>query len=183
MQDIRKEKRVLRKYIKGLKAALTEEQRQIRSLKLFSRIEEEEWFRNSETVFCFWSMADEVYTPDFINKWYKEKAFLLPCVRGDELELRVYEGSESMVAGEQFGIPEPVGQLFAIEGKIDSALIPGVAFDRDLGRMGRGRGFYDRILKTLKSRSLLAGVCFDFQIVESVPLEEHDIRMDLLISD
>ncbi len=181
--SVKKAKRALRKEIKGLKALLSEEKRQTKSLELFHKLEREEWFVSADTLFCFWSMDDEIYTPDFINRWYKSKTILLPCVKGDELELRVYEGENSMVAGEQFGIPEPVGTLFDISGKIDVALIPGVAFDRDMNRMGRGRGFYDRILSSLRGRALLAGICYDFQVTDSVPVEEHDIKMDILITD
>ena len=77
-------------------------------------------------------------------------------------------------------IPEPVGRLFTDLNKIDVILVPGVAFDRTLNRLGRGKGFYDKILSQTKACKI--GICFDFQLLDRIPTEVHDVRMTQVIS-
>lgn len=162
------------------KKEFSQEQKKELSLPVFTRIEALDEFKKARCILLYWSMDDEVYTHDFINKWYKDKTILLPCVAGDDLILRQYQGIESMIAGEQFGILEPKGAVYQDYASIDLMIIPGVAFDSMKNRMGRGRGFYDRLLKTCGCEKL--AVCFDFQIVEKVPTEEFDVKMDKVIS-
>jgi len=71
--------------------------------------------------------------------------------------------------------------VFATKDELDLIIVPGVAFDRAGGRVGRGGGFYDRLLPQYSA--LRAGICFDFQYLEAVPAEEHDIRMDWVVTD
>lgn len=79
----------------------------------------------------------------------------------------------------QWGIREPAHPDWVGETRIDVVLVPGVAFDTRGGRMGHGRGFYDRMLTRLGGRvGSRIGVAFAFQVVESVPCGEHDVRMD-----
>ena len=66
-----------------------------------------------------------------------------------------------------FGIKEPTGETFLEYDKIDLVIVPGVAFDRTLNRMGRGKGFYDRLLPKIKAPKV--AVCFDFQLMEKIP--------------
>jgi 5-formyltetrahydrofolate cyclo-ligase len=81
-----------------------------------------------------------------------------------------------------FGILEPMDGLdeVAVE-EVDVFLCPGLGFDRKGGRMGRGRGFYDRMLKQAKPEAVKLGVCFPFQMVDDVVMESHDVRMDGVI--
>lgn len=60
-------------------------------------------------------------------------------------------------------------------------IVPGVAFDNNNNRLGRGKAYYDKLLK--ESKSYKVGVCFDFQLIEEVPVDEYDIKMDLIISE
>ena len=113
---------------------------------------------------------------------HKEKRLLLPCVDGDDLRLRQYTGPECMQAGEQFGIGEPTGPEFTDLESIDMIIVPGVAFDREGNRMGRGRGFYDRLLSTTP-HAFKVGVAFGFQMVELVPTEPFDIKMNKVIHE
>lgn len=144
------------------------------------QVEALEAFRRASTVLLYWSMEDEVQTHDFVNRWYKEKRVLLPCVDGDDLRLRQYTGPECLKAGEQFGIGEPTGPEYTNLDSVELIIVPGVAFDRTGNRMGRGRGFYDRLLKSTPN-AYKVGVAFDFQVVDSVPVEEFDVKMDKVI--
>lgn len=174
------DKKQLRKQIRERKKEFSLSEKIELSRPVFEKIEKEELFKEAKVVLLYYSMDDEVYTHDFVEKHYKTKTILLPCVDGDDLILRQYLGIESMKAGEQFGILEPVGKEFNDLEKIDLMIIPGVAFDKEKNRLGRGRGFYDRLLKTVNATKI--GVCFDFQIVEQVPTEDFDVKMDVVIS-
>ena len=122
-------------------------------------------------MLLYWSMDDEVFTHDYVCKWAGKKTVLLPCVKGDVLELRVFKGMESLQPGEAFGILEPVGELYTDYDAIDLIVVPGVAFDRHGNRLGRGRGYYDKILKETRVARKV-GICFGFQFVEEVPVDE-----------
>jgi 5-formyltetrahydrofolate cyclo-ligase len=71
----------------------------------------------------------------------------------------------------------------AIFGPIDLVLVPGIAFTRSGARMGRGFGFFDRFLAHRALAAIKVGVAFRFQILESLPLESHDIKLDLVVTD
>ena len=173
------EKQELRRQIRAAKKAVPFCEKLTRSASIMQQVETLPQFVQANTVLLYWSMDDEVQTHDFVNRWYKDKTLLLPCVDGDELRLRRYTGPECMTAGEQFGIGEPVGDDFS--GNIDVIIVPGVAFDRQGNRIGRGRGYYDRFLcQHLDVKRI--GICFDFQLVDAVPTEPLDITMDEVIS-
>lgn len=178
--DLKEEKKQLRRQIRELKKGATTEEKQRQGSMIFEHIAQSPLFQEAKTVLLYWSMDDEVPTHDFILQYYKEKTILLPCVVGDDLVLRKFQGMESMIAGEQFGILEPKGEIFSDYSAIDLMIIPGVAFDTEKHRMGRGRGFYDRLLSVAKAEK--AGICFDFQLRENVPVEEFDVKMDYVIT-
>ncbi len=71
----------------------------------------------------------------------------------------------------------------AIFGPIDLVLVPGIAFTRNGARMGRGFGFFDRFLAHRAASAIKIGIAFRFQIVESLPLEPHDVKLDLVVTD
>ena len=105
-----------------------------------------------------------------------QKQILLPVVIGNDLELRLYTGPQDLKKG-AYGIEEPVGEPFTDYASIDLAIIPGVAFDVHGNRLGRGKGYYDRLLPRLPHIYKI-GICFPFQLLEEVPTEALDVRMD-----
>ena len=124
-------------------------------------------------------MSDEVETPDFIEAWQEKKRFLLPCVVGDQLEIKFFQSKTTLQAGEQFQIPEPKGEAISDYGVIDLVIVPGVAFDKQGHRLGRGRGYYDKTLCKIAAPKI--GVCFGFQFLDEVPTDPYDIPMDEVI--
>ena len=167
--------------MRALKRAVPMEEKLRRSETVMAQVEQLEVFQRARTVLMYWSMDDEVQTHRFVERWYRDKVVLLPCVDGDDLRLRQYTGPECLVAGEQFGIGEPTGPEWTA---LDEELIvvPGVAFDRTGNRMGRGRGFYDRLLKSTPN-AVKIGVAYEFQMLEEIPVEPHDVKMDIVISE
>lgn len=151
------------------------------SEKILKRLEETELFRQASCIALYYSIPGEVQTAGFLEKWFDKKQLLLPLVVGDDLRLLPYKGKESLQPG-AFGIPEPIDTETSIsESDIDLIIVPGVAFDRHLNRMGRGKGYYDRLLSTLQAPKI--GICFDFQLQENVPTEPFDKKMDLVITE
>lgn len=150
------------------------------SAKILAALEAHPAFRAANTVLLYHSLKDEVDTHDFIRKWSNKKQILLPVVVGNELELRLYTGPEDMQIS-NYGIEEPMGEAYTDYESIDFIVVPGVAFDQKGNRLGRGKGYYDRLLPHIPS-AYKAGICFPFQLVEEVPAEPHDIRMDIIIT-
>ena len=140
--------------------------------------------KEAQIVMAYYSLPDEVCTHQLRDDLVADdKTVVLPhVIDGERMELRRYTGSHDLIEG-SFGIMEPVGEPFTDYHLIDVALIPGVAFDTDGHRLGRGRGYYDRFLSHLSplTSHLLIGVCFDFQKVASVPVDINDIPVDCVV--
>ena len=183
------DKKEVRRQIRALKRAMTDDEKRRQSEFIMQQVEQMTAFLEAQTVLLYWSMDDEVQTHDFVDRWCQSKKMLLPCVDGDDLLLRPYTGRDCLVAGEQFGIGEPAAYdatgnalpVFKDLEAIDLIIVPGVAFDRDGNRLGRGRGFYDRMLKSTPN-ALKVGLAFDFQMLDKVPTEPFDVKMDFVIS-
>lgn len=176
------DKKELRKQIRAAKKAVPFCEKCSRSLPIMQQVEQLPQFREAQTILLYWSMEDEVQTHDFVNRWYQQKTLLLPCVDGDDLRLRQYTGPECMKEGEQFGIGEPTGPEFTDLDAVQMIIVPGVAFDSHNNRMGRGRGFYDRLLKSTPN-AFKVGVAFNFQMVPLVPTEEFDVPMSAVLTE
>nr|WP_309600984.1 5-formyltetrahydrofolate cyclo-ligase [Bacteroides faecis] len=174
-------KKELRKLMASLKIQHESSTLQkLQSAKILAALEAHPAFRAATTVLLYHSLKDEVDTHAFIRKWSNEKRILLPVVVGDDLELRLYTGPEDMATG-TYGIEEPVGETFTDYASINFIAVPGVAFDRKGNRLGRGKGYYDRLLPRIPA-AYKAGICFPFQVVEEVPAETFDICMDIIIT-
>ena len=176
------DKQTLRKQIREAKRAVSFSEKERRSAAIMHQVEQLPRFLEAKVVLLYWSMADEVQTHDFVNRWYRQKTLLLPCVDGDDLLLRQYTGPECLKAGEQFGIGEPTGPEYSQVDQVEMIVVPGVAFDRKGNRMGRGRGFYDRLLKSTPN-AYKVGVAFDFQMLDDIPMEPFDVPMDDVITE
>ena len=175
-------KKELRELIRARKKQHTTDQLQAYSQRIqctiLERIAREE---NCHTILLYHSLSDEVSTHDLIDVLHAQGyTVLLPSVVGDDLFLHVYEGQKSMNTGASFGIQESSGALFTDYSQIDLAIIPGMAFTQRGDRLGRGKGFYDRLLPRLQCP--LIGIAFPFQMLSSIPTEPHDIQMTEVIT-
>ena len=151
------------------------------SEEIMKRLEETELFRQASCIALYNAIPGEVQTAGFLEKWLEKKQLLLPLIVGDDLRLLPYNGTDSLKPG-IFGIMEPIEQKTTVdESEIDLIIVPGVAFDRQLNRMGRGKGYYDRLLSTLQAPKI--GICFDFQLQDTVPTESFDKKMDMIITE
>lgn len=133
-------------------------------------------WQSSAMIAAFSPLAGE---PDALHPWPVEKRIALPLVMGSGLKFRWVGSPEELQPG-QFGILEPAKDAPCAGSTFDLILVPGLAFDRRGGRLGRGKGYYDRFL--CETTGLRAGIGFEDQIVEEIPCEAHDVRVDFLIT-
>ena len=146
---------------------------------LLKKIVEEDCY---QTILLYYSLPDEIDTRELIFILQSlGKTVLLPTVIGDELELHQYVDEIALSKSTTFGIQESTGPLFTDYSKIDLAVIPGLAFTPSGNRLGRGKGYYDRLLPQLKCP--LIGIAFPFQIVNWIPCEMHDVKVTQVISE
>lgn len=175
------DKASIRQSIRNLKKAVSIEERLFLSRQLTARLESHPRFASAHTILLYHSLPDEVNTHELIRRWSNKKRILLPVVNGNDLELKEYKGENELENG-QYGISEPTGLPFLSFNEIDLAVIPGMAFDKDGNRLGRGKGYYDRLLARLSSSKIYKiGLCFDFQFLPHIPAEAHDVVMDEIL--
>ena len=176
-------KRELRQQIRTQKRRLSAAELAVMSEDICSKVLALASWQEAGTLLLYYPLPDEVDVRLLIKDAFESgKKVLLPVVKGDELELHLYEGEASLKEG-AFGIMEPTGPLFAPEhyGEIELAIIPGMAFDKEGHRLGRGKGYYDRFLRLLP-KTYKIGICFSWQLVDNVPTDEHDILMDQIMT-
>lgn len=163
------------------KGRFTSQQLSEMSISVIKRLMASPKMKSANTVLMYYSLNDEVDTHDAVDRVLEQgKIVLLPKVISDtEMELRRYTGPEDLQDG-FFNIMEPSGELFEDYAGIDLAVIPGMAFDSRNNRLGRGKGYYDRMLPKLVNAYKM-GVCFDFQRLPGIPANENDIKMDEIV--
>lgn len=135
-------------------------------------------YESARTVLCYHSTGGEVDTLKLIERMRSDgKAVCLPAI----IEKGVMEARrmDCLVPG-PYGIPCPEGPVVPPE-EIDLILVPGLAFDKDCQRLGRGGGYYDRYMP--KCRGEKIGLAFDCQVVERLPLAAHDAQLDMLATE
>lgn len=135
-----------------------------------------------QTVATFAALPDEVDLTELVTL-FPEKCWLFPRVDGEGVCFHAStDPTRDLVPG-AFGILEPRADspIVPID-EIDAFLCPGMAFDRQGGRLGRGKGFYDRLLSQARTDAHKIGVAFPSQIVPNTHCEAHDIPMDEVIS-
>lgn len=176
-------KSLLRKYIRTQKKQYTDAQLAAMSTEITNRVLALASWQEAGTLLLYYPLADEVDVRPLIKNAYDNgKKVLLPVVKGEELKLHLYQGESSLSEG-AFGIMEPTGPLFSEENysEIQLAIIPGMAFDAAGHRLGRGKGYYDRLLPKL-TNARLQGICFPFQLLDDVPAEPHDVTINDVIA-
>jgi len=173
-----KQKKEIRKQIREQKKLVTPEQKMLEGATVFEKIESFPEFKAAKTILMYWAIPDELQTQQTISKWCLEKKILLPSIDGNKLVLKHYF-SEGKLIQKTLGIWEP-DLTDSYEGNVDLVIVPGIAFDHKKNRLGRGKGYFDRFFK--KCKPFKIGVGFDFQLMNSVPMSKHDIKMDKIVT-
>jgi 5-formyltetrahydrofolate cyclo-ligase len=201
------EKQFIRNEINKLKQSLPYKTATYLSKKICCRLIQTEAFQKAHCIALYHSIKGEVRTIELIEEWYKKKKIALPVVSGNNMNFYPYTGKKHMITG-ALNIPEPdisgtirpgsilsnlissERPLFQTENlptemipaeNIDLFIVPGIAFDRECNRLGRGKGFYDAFLSETNKPAI--GLCFGFQLKEHIPTETHDRKMTMIITE
>jgi 5-formyltetrahydrofolate cyclo-ligase len=167
------EKQMLRAKMKEAVRSLPE--KAVASRKLRQHLHSFALWKSAKVVFGFTSLPEE---PDWMGGHLPPEKLLAYPRAGDDGTLAFLLASEFQTGA--FGIREPVGATMAPSP--DLVLVPGLAFDTTGARLGRGKGFYDRWLAA-NPIVRAVGICFECQIVESLPFEPHDARVSAIVSE
>lgn len=172
------EKNEIRYKMKSLQMIMPEGTRRSAAQEVFDRLEKTAAFLLADRIMFYHSLPDELYTHDFLRKWAGKKRFYLPRVNGVNLEVLPYEETRLEIGS--FHIEEPTGNDTTAPSEIELVVVPAVAYDRKGKRLGRGKGFYDRFLP--RTNATKVGVGYEFQLVDELPTEPHDVAMDIVIT-
>lgn len=175
------EKSVIRERMRGLRRALTEREIQEKSAVIQSALFSLDAFKCASVVLVYVSAFREVDTAAVIERIKAEgKRAAVPVS-----DIATHTITPSYIEGKMkkgaYGIWEPEKIVAAAAADIDLVIVPGIAFDTRCNRCGFGAGYYDRFLA--ESRAYKAALCYDFQIVDELETDEHDIPMDAVISE
>jgi 5-formyltetrahydrofolate cyclo-ligase len=178
------QKAELRARIRAKLKNLPAEKRASDSEKLCANLKAQPFFQNARSILFFASLAEEPDLWPLLNETLAGKKMVaLPCFDADSqtYQPRHVKDVHVEIMSGKFGIREPATTCVAIPLEdLDLVLVPGVAFGMDGHRLGRGKGFYDRLLENFSGKKI--GIAFDEQIVETVPVENNDVRMDLILT-
>jgi len=174
-----KEKREVRELLAQKRRILTKAEVQTQSGEILAHLEQLPCFKSAKTVLLYYPTHNEVNLLPLIKKYKREKTFLFPVVRRSSMTACPYEGNDKMHRG-KYNIPEPTTEPY--RGTIDVILVPGVGFDKDGNRLGRGGGYYDRFIGSTRKATQLVGVGYDFQLIDMVPVNRRDKKMNYIIT-
>lgn len=185
-----------RRIVSQIKRQYTFEELQLMSASVISKLLSHPAVQQAKNILFYYSLPDEVYTHEAINHLQENgKNVYLPKILGKEMVFLKYD--ETLEKG-KYGIMEPTDDAspsFYLQEEIDNrdenqsdirnscdvAVIPGVAFDIEGNRLGRGGGYYDRYFRSKPTGTKglkLIGICFPFQLFDQIPTEPHDLRVD-----
>ncbi|QDU98331.1 5-formyltetrahydrofolate cyclo-ligase [Lignipirellula cremea] len=142
----------------------------------------------AKTVLWYVDVRDEVRTNAALPQAIADKRVAVPYCEAGLLRLFLLQGVDELERG-AYGIREPAVALRKLPGRrigieeIDLAVLPGLAFDRRGGRLGYGKGYYDKLLATALPCPFLVGLAYDSQLFPEVPMSEHDIRLHAVATE
>lgn len=182
--DVLDAKRVLRGTVQQALSRMSEDERERASTAARERLVSQPEWRRARAVLLFAPMAWELDVWPLAREVLESgRVLALPCynrhARG--YEVRLVKHLEEDIAAGYYGIREPgLNCEMAHVNQLDLLVVPGVAFDRHGHRLGRGKGYYDRLL--CGACGTKCGTGFDQQLVDRVPVAAHDIRLDCILT-
>lgn len=173
------DKEAIRTRVKARKSLLSSDDRASAADRLFRLLEQTAAFMMSDHILMYHSLPDEVSTREFLDRWQSRKHFYLPRVNGVNLEILPYDKSRLHLGA--FNIEEPDGTDTADISDIELIIVPGVAYDRRGNRIGRGKGFYDRLLHDTRATTI--GVAYECQMADDIEPDAHDVPVTMVITE
>jgi len=184
------DKRALRRKILDERKNINIVKKEDMDNKILDKLYESEYYRKSKKIFIYISYDSEINTKGIINKALEDnKKVYVPRT---EFKNRLMDAVEIMsldnLVESDFGILEPsIKEPYIDPNELDLIVVPGVAFDKQGGRMGYGAGFYDRYFKKISEdnikKVMKVALAYEFQTLEKVPMNDHDIPVDCIITE
>lgn len=173
-------KALLRQHMCARLRGITMEDRIRWSVEICALVAAHPAYQSARSVALFDGMPGE---PDLVSLWQvAPRRFFYPRVEGETLVLIRVKGEDELQMAVGHIYREPTGSRAARPSEVDLVLVPGLAFTPGGKRLGRGGGFYDRLLESLPSGTQTLGVCFAAQSLDDLPTEPHDRRVHEVIS-
>ncbi|MDD5119777.1 MAG: 5-formyltetrahydrofolate cyclo-ligase [Candidatus Omnitrophica bacterium] len=160
-----------------------EEDRSRKSTLIKDELLRNKVFRKAKIVMFYVAFGGEVNTKAMIREAQEAgKLICVPVYRKDKetMQPAIFEDHAKLKKG-PYGVLEPVTEFFIKPDDLDLIIVPGLAFDREGRRLGRGKGCYDRFLNTLSENTSSIGLAFDFQVLPLVPTAKHDVSVNHVI--
>lgn len=181
-------KKDLRKRILSIRNNMKDEESAEKSAVIMEKLTAMDIYKDSKVVFVYMDFNHEVETMNLIKKMLLEKKkVVIPYT--DTVNTVIIPSELKSIEDDlvkcKFGYYEPAGDKIKTvkPEEFDLVVVPGVVFDKNLNRIGFGKGYYDRILGRLKEGARAVAVAYDFQVLDEVPSEEHDVKMDMIITE
>jgi len=175
-------KQVIREQLKSARHAISEIERERKSHRIFDAFLKSDEYKKARNILVYISKGDEVVTHFMVKRLLSSgKTLYAPKVEGEALIASRLDHWEDLDFG-AYGVLETTNVLEILHPQeLDLVLVPGVGFTPNGDRIGLGKGYYDRFLK--KTNAIKMGFAYDEQILEELPTEEHDVSLDLIITD
>ena len=144
------------------------------------------YLKNAQNIMIFMDMKNEVRITKLIELYPEKNFFISKIVNSKNREMKINKYNENELVLHKFGYYESSSDDFYDEKILDIVIVPALAFDFSKNRIGFGGGYYDTFLNKVRGKNkntLFIGVCYDFQMIEEVPIEGHDITLDLVINE
>lgn len=154
------------------------EEIKVKSQKIMAKLLNVKQFKKAKTVGTYIAKPYEVDTNFTLRHMLEEKEFSVPVMNG-EIKFVELNSFDKLVRG-NFDVFEPKKREF-IHYIPKVIILPGIAFDKKRNRLGHGKGFYDRFLKEKQTYKI--AIAFDFQIVNNIPSQPHDVGVDIIVTE
>jgi len=179
-------KKIFRQQIINTLNRLTAAQLQPKSRAACENLSATEEFRQARVVMLFLSLPHEIDTTFVLQSAFtEEKTVLVPKMIWDDskfIPVRL-PAIDAECEQDRYGLRNPVHAEHVSAGEIDLVVVPGLAFDAQARRLGRGGGFYDRFLAQPDLQARTCGFAFQEQVLPEIPTEANDRPVDMLVTD
>ena len=170
----------LRNHIRSLKRAMAEEAIVEKSAILAKALFDTQLYRDAKTIYGYVSYNQEVRTLPILEQALRDgKRIALAKCYGDDMRF-IQVSDLNTLSKSKSGVPEPVADSPLGNDETALVLMPGLAFDTAGHRLGYGRGYYDKFLASEPNHPTVA-LCFDFQMLEHIAHDDHDVPVDLVL--
>lgn len=190
MEQIYIKKKNLRQDILNIRNNMNESEKKDKDNFIREKFLKSEYYKKSNKIFIYISYSSEINTIEIINKALDDgkKIFVPRTIFKTKVMDAVKINSLNNLKKDRYGIPEPaVHEPHIDPDELDLIVVPGVAFDKEGGRMGYGAGYYDRYFKKIseerKEEIKKVALAYDFQVIEEVPMDKQDVKIDCIITE